>query len=354
MRRWTREIYLVIFLASAVALLAAGCAYTPPPPPPGPGDAPDFSLVGFAALNGGTTGGQGGTIVTVSTGDKLQEYINEAREKGGPWIIYINGTITPANSQGLTKIDIKGKDDSNLIGDISLIGVGNGAGGGYGEFSGIGLKIWRARNIIIRNLKIHHVNIGDKDCISIEGPANNIWVDHCELYNDLDHGKDYYDGLLDAKDASAYLTFSWNYLHHSYKTSLVGSSDSDNHDRKITYHHNWFYNCNSRLPSYRFGTGHVFNNYYSHIIETGINCRMGAKLRIENNCFEDAQNPIGYWDSDTTGYWDVRNNIFTRCTGSVPAASTATVDPPYGYVLDPVDEVKALVTQYAGVGKITL
>lgn len=308
---------------------------TPGPTSP-PGDV-DFSMVGFATVNGGTTGGEGGPSVTVNTGTALQDAI----KKGGPGIIYINGTINTGNSSGLSKIDVKD------VSDISLLGVGTS-----GELSGIGIKIWRASNIIIRNLRIHHVDIGDKDCISIEGPSDHIWIDHCELYNDLDHDKDYYDGLLDAKRDSEYITFSWNYFHDSYKSCLVGSSDSDNHDRKITLHHNRFENCYSRLPSYRFGTGHVYNCYYNNIVDTGINSRMGAVLRIENNVFENSKDPIGYWYSDNPGYWDVSNNQFINCTGSQPTSSNGSFNPPYGYSLDSTGQVKSKVQQYAGVGKI--
>ncbi|MGC9098546.1 MAG: fibronectin type III domain-containing protein [Dictyoglomus sp.] len=59
-----------------------------------PSNSPDFSLLGFATLNCGTTGGEGGTVVYVSTGVELQNEIN----KGGPRIIYVNGTITPQNN----------------------------------------------------------------------------------------------------------------------------------------------------------------------------------------------------------------------------------------------------------------
>ena len=42
------------------------------------------------------------------------------------------------------------------------------------ELKGIGIKIWRANNIIIRNLKIHEVASGDKDAIGIEGPSKTF------------------------------------------------------------------------------------------------------------------------------------------------------------------------------------
>lgn len=313
-----------------------GTTPTPTPTPTGGSDTPS-GLVGFATLNGGTTGGAGGPTVTVYNGTDLQNAIKQ----GGPRIIRVAGTITPSNSGGLSKIDIKD------VNNISILGNGSS-----GELNGIGIKITRANNIIIRNLKIHHVATGDKDAISIEGPVRNVWVDHCTLYNDLSHDKDYYDGLLDAKKDSAYMTFSWNYLYDSYKTSLVGSSDSDNYDRRITYHHNYFRNCNSRLPSYRFGTGHIFNNYYYGIMTTGINSRMGAKLRIDNNVFENSDDPIGSWDSDEVGYWHLSGNQYINCTGSMPTSSTTTYNPPYSYSLTATGSVKSTVTSGAGSGKI--
>lgn len=127
----------------------------------GGGDSVDFSLVGFATLNGGTTGGEGGTWVIVNNGTDLQ---NAIKNKGSdPLTIYVDGTITPGNSGSLSKIDVKD------VSDISILGLGYGA-----EFDGIGIKVTRASNIIIRNLEIHHVLLGDKDCISLEGPVDHV------------------------------------------------------------------------------------------------------------------------------------------------------------------------------------
>lgn len=297
---------------------------------------PDFSMVGFATLNGGTTGGAGGDEVTVTSGQELYDALDNKGDT--PLTIYIEGKITSYPS---SKIDVK------EMSDVSIIGKGSTA-----ELEGIGIKVWKSSNIIIRNLKIHHVDQGDKDCIGIEGPSNNVWVDHCELYNDMNSDKDYYDGLLDAKGECDYITFSWNYLHDSWKTSLVGSSDGDEYDRKITYHHNYIQNCNSRLPSYRYGHGHIFNNYYETSVSSTINSRMGAELLIENNYFKDAVEPIVYLYSDEPGYWNVSNNIFENCTGSQPTTSTCSYTVPYSYTLDDPADVPSIVKQWAGVGKI--
>lgn len=324
-----------------------------------------FAMVGFATLNGGTTGGANGTEVTATSVSEVNTLLSTRRKNNdtSPLVIKFNGKITG------TEV-IAAKDVSN----ITFLGVGT-----RGELEGVGINLVRANNIIIRNLKIHHT-IAPMDCIGIED-SKNVWVDHCELFNmlgdcngdgkidtkgDISGGDvDWYDGLLDVKKDSAYITVSWNYFHDAFKTSLVGSSDSDTSDRKMTFHHNIYSNTKSRLPSYRGGTGHMFNNYYVNADGSGINSRMGAKLRIENNVFENvgtgsmdssgfAEGPIGSYYSSSIGYWDVSNNRFINCKGNQPTTSTCSFSPPYNYssVLTPVDNVKSIVSQYAGVGKI--
>lgn len=305
---------------------------------------------GYASLGGGTTGGSGSNAVTVtvSTGTQLQQALNN-RDLNRPLTIRVNGTITPANSGNLTKFDIK---DMN---NVTIIGVGNS-----GILNGIGIKIWRANNVIIRNLTIRYVNIGDKDAISIEGPASRIWIDHNDLYNTLNSDKDFYDELVSGKKDVDNITISYNKLHDSWKTSLWGNNDSDNFNRRITFHHNHWYNVNSRLPLFRYGQAHIFNNLYQNILETGINSRMGATIRIENNVFEDTKNPIVSFYSGAIGFWDIRNNQFTNTTwqsssdGIIAGPSlnsTGVLNLPYSFNQLPANQVKAHVLANAGVNK---
>src|SRR5690606_8175425 len=84
------------------------------------------TVQGFATLGGGTTGGQGGDQITVSTGAELVAALNG--KGAAPLIIHVDGTITPENS-GVTKFDIK---DMN---DVSILGVADRA-----LFDGIGIK----------------------------------------------------------------------------------------------------------------------------------------------------------------------------------------------------------------------
>lgn len=359
------------------SVLLAGCnssndnndEETPPvAPPPDTGVVPltDLDTVyGYASENGGTTGGSGENRVEVivCTGEQMIEALKN-KDPARPLTIWVNGTITLQNAKD-TRIDVKD------VSDVSIIGLGT-----QGEMAGIGFNIVRANNIIIRNLRIHHVRANMNapgDGVSIEGPVRNIWVDHNEIYNSLTvddpslteaQVKDYYDGLVDIKGDAQFITVSFNKFHNSWKTSLVGSSDSDNYDRTITYHHNHWYKVNSRLPLFRFGKGHIYNNLYDGAVESGINSRMGAVIRIEHNHFANMKNPIMSMYSQQTGYWDLIDNIFEDITwqespndgiiaGENPV-STGTLNVPYNYQasLLPVHNVRATVLSYAGVGKI--
>lgn len=128
--------------------------------------------------------------------------------------------------------------------------------------------------MIIRNLKISKVLADVGDAIGIQA-AKNVWVDHCDLSSDQTHDKDYYDGLLDVTHGCDWITISYNYLHDHWKASLVGHSDSNSAEDKghltVTYKHNYFKNLNSRTPSFRFGTGHIYNNYVRYSNSRNIN-----------------------------------------------------------------------------------
>ncbi|WP_437312882.1 pectate lyase family protein [Sorangium sp. So ce385] len=297
-----------------------------------PGGA-DFRLYGYATTDGGTTGGKGGAVVSVSSLDALQ---TEAA-KDEALIIQITGKISGSD------------DEVDVASNKTIVGVGSS-----GELEGIGLNLRRASNIIIRNLKIHHVlaGSGNGDGIHLD-ESHNVWIDHCELWADspaVNSNKDKYDGLIDATHESSNITISWTYLHDHWKGMLVGSSDSDDSDRRITFHHNYINNVNSRLPSYRGGNGHVYNNYFENVPTSGVNSRVGACLRVEGNHFYKVKNPITTLDSDAGGT-DRKDNLFEETTGTQASGADCTWAAPYDYPLDRSADVKAIVRAHAGVGK---
>jgi pectate lyase len=307
------------------------------------GTEPDPALVGYASVqdDAGTpylvTGGSLGEAVTASTLDELKTYL----ESPEPYVVSFEGLF-------------EGATDIHIASNKTLVGVGDSA-----HLKGIELEINGSRNVIVRNVAVSHV-IADgagvaNDAIVITGAAKNIWIDHCELFSDLEHGKDYYDGLLEIKNESSFVTVSYCYFHDHYKVSLISSGEEQVGDTVIraTYHHNYFRNCNSRLPSIRFGKAHVFDNYYEGISGGScINSRMGAVVKAESNYFSASKDPIGFADSARTGFWEVNDNTYDGCTGSQPTVSTGTLNVPYMYAVDPVASVPSLVTENAGVGKL--
>ncbi|MBA6225373.1 pectate lyase [Colwellia sp. MB02u-18] len=316
---------------------------------------------GFAGYNFNVTGGENGTTITVANGNDLKTALASAKNSNNPVTIYVDGIITVANNGNSSVIDVKDMDN------VSIIGINN-----RGELDGVGISIRRANNVIIQNLKIHHV-LAPTDAISVEGDndgstTKNIWIDHNELYSENDGDtskKDVYDGLIDTKSGAKNITISYNYLHDHWKASLNGHTEDDettNTERQITFHHNRFENIESRLPLFRKGVGHLYNNYYNNIGSTAINSRIGAELLIENNYFENVQNPIVSFYSDIVGYWSVAGNFYANTvtwttpeTGDLSAengASTSSYVVPYDYVLDDVQDVKTKVISNAGIGRI--
>jgi pectate lyase len=290
---------------------------------------------GYATVSGSTTGGGSGPSVTVTSLAALE---TEAASSTAETIL-VNGLFS-------------GSGNVTVASNKSIIGVGANSG-----LTGIGLSMKGVSNVIIRNLNISKVTAasGTGDAIHIESGANHIWIDHNNLFSDQNNGKDYYDGLIDITHAADYVTVSWNYLHDHYKASLVGHSDSngseDTGHLHVTYDHNYWYNINSRTPSLRFGTGHVYDNYFANG-DTGVHSRENAQMLVENNVFRSVSTPIETTgDSDVDGYVNQSGNDIGTGTNNITQTGTFTTAP-YAYTLDATSGVIASVTAGVGTGKI--
>lgn len=328
-------------------------------------------VTGFANMSGLITGGTGASdacTYTVTNAAEFKTALTNAANDSGASIIKVNGEITFADwctANGWTSVPSTSTSSTyryinigSSLSNLTILGVGTA-----GIFSGVGFKV-SGTNIIIKNVTVHEV-LG-QDGIQINN-GTYIQVDHCNLYNyttalesnPSEATKDTYDELISAKNNAHHIIISWNRLTGSYKTILVGSNDDADAkpDRKMIIHHNYFENCGSRLPLYRGGFAHIYNNYYYNC-STGscINCRTGSKLKIEKNYFQNCKDTIGFWYDITypTGYWDVNDNVFFGCSGAQPTTSTCTVkfESGYTYTLDDVASVPSLVANGAGVGKI--
>ncbi|MDV7219704.1 pectate lyase family protein [Streptomyces prunicolor] len=309
-------------LAATALAVAAALAL------PQSASAADSSPVGFGA---GTTGGGSATAVTVSTLDAFKSAVTGSSSK----VVKVNGLISLSG-----QVDI----GSNT----TVLGVGSASG-----FTGGGLRLKKVTNVVVRNLNISKP-VAPTDGITVQA-STQVWIDHNAFSSDLDHGKDYYDGLLDISHASDYVTVSWNTFKNHYKGSLVGHSDNnaseDTGHLRVTYHHNWFDQVNSRIPSLRFGTGHFYDNYVVGA-ETAVHSRMGAQMFVQNNVFRDTEVAVTTnRDSDVDGYANLSGNDLGGAATEISQVGTFT-SPPYSYTAEPASTVVASVTSGAGTGKL--
>lgn len=219
------------------------------------------------------------------------------------------------------------------------------------------------------------------DLIGVQGGSTNVWIDHngkltrswcivrrtlltvsrlalrfLDFEGSLSVDKDYYDGQVDITHAADFITVSWNVFHDSWKTSLIGHSEKNGAEDKghlrVTYHHNYFRNVNSRLPSIRFGTLHAFNNYFRSVAGSAINLRNGAQGLVENCRFDNVQNPIE--TKLYKGFVVSRGNDFTDSEEPDLSGKGSLTKVPYAYELDPVNKVSQIVPASAGVGKVSV
>ncbi|KAL2793838.1 pectin lyase fold/virulence factor [Aspergillus germanicus] len=284
----------------------------------------DDVAFGYASLNGGTTGGAGGTTTTVAS---YAEF-TAAVEGDEPKVVIVSGAITES-----AKSATVGSNTSILGADANAV------------LDGFGINIKKAENVIVRNLGVKNVLADNGDAIAAEY-STNIWIDHVDVSSNRDHDKDYYDGLLDFKRASDYITVSNSYIHDHWKASLVGHSDSnedeDSGKLHITYANNYWSNINSRGPSIRFGTGHLYNNYYENVSD-GINTRQGAQVLVESNVWVDGKKALYSTDE---GYAVERDNDFGDASADALEGTLTSVE--YEYTALGPDNVKAAVVGTAG------
>lgn len=300
---------------------------------------------GWADENGGTTGGQGGTVVTVTNAANLEYY---AELGTTPYIIKISGTI----DIGTGLLEIRANKTLIGIGENPTL-VGNV---GFENDEG---------NIIIENLNITNPYGGSVyDGISLKQNINNVLVTKCTIY---DTG----DGAFDISNNSDFVTVSWCKFHYTPSTPdpghtfacLVGSSDTQEDDAanlRVTYHHNWWTTgVKERMPRVRYGQVHVYNNYYSNLVAGGycIGVGCGARIRVENNYFNAVPTPWKDYYSDVPEHpaghigWNTGNVFYSCLAPSWATNEYATIfTPPYSYTLYNAADLPAMVQAYAGAG----
>jgi pectate lyase len=340
---------LTMRVSTALAALAAVLALTAPRPavataehvlstPASTTGAVPDSLSGtphgFASLAGGTTGGAGGKVVTVTDQASLAKYA--AAE--GRYIIRVKGSIAvwPFGSNII------------VTSDKTIIGVGTTGEIVHGELH----LNPGTHNVIIRNLTIRDSYVEgdwdgktqDFDAIQMD-TVDHVWIDH----NRLTHMG---DGLIDLRKDSQYITVSYNRFENHNKAFGIGWTD--NVKTQITLDHNWFNGTKQRNPSAdNCAYAHLYNNYISAQVHDGDpvwtygNYSRGhTKMLIENSYYEDVQHP---YQADATAELVQRGSILKNTTGRHDEWGTAfDAHDFYDYRLDPAAAVPALVTAFSG------
>lgn len=136
------------------------------------------------------------------------------------------------------------------------------------------------------------------------------------------------------------------FIHDHWKASLIGHSDSNGDEDTgylhVTQNNNYWYNINSRTPSFRFGTGHIYNSYFLDVND-GINTRQGAQLLVESNTFSGSKKPLYSTDD---GYAVANDNDFGDGENAAEQGTLTSV--PYTYSLVGSASVESAVVGTAG------
>lgn len=111
---------------------------------------------------------------------------------------------------------------------------------------------------------------------------------------------------------------------------------------RITYSNNYWSNINSRGPSIRFGTGHIYNNYYENVSD-GINTRDGAQVLVVSNAFVESKKLLYSTDD---GFAVANDNDFGDGENAAEEGTLTSV--PYDYTLLGSGSVKVAVVGTVG------
>ena len=325
-----------------------------------------------------------------------QGIIRKLAEDGTPLVVRFIGNVTaPEGLTAYDSADYGGTEGDNgfmarMQGgkDITLEGIGpdatvNGwgfhficqtadAAGGFG-------KSFEVRNISFRNVPEDCVGMeGQQEGSTITAGVERCWIHNCSFYapsisNPAESDKDGGDGACDFKRGQ-YFTNSYCYYEGYHKTNLVGSGDSSL-QYNMTYHHNYWKNCDSRGPLARQANIHMYNNVYEGQTSRAMDARADSYIFSEYNLFYLCKNPAvvesgaaikSYNDSFTACIEDNQATIVTDRSQTVSNScsyggidysrfdtdSSLSYIPSGDYVLqEDVAEAKKVVMAYAGTMK---
>ena len=232
---------------------------------------------------------------------------------------------------GFDKGDLLVENKNNSVG-ITLEGVGEDA-----VINGFGIRLKNASNIEIRNLAVMNCNSTEGDNIGLQQGNDHIWVHNCDLFygdagSDADQAKG--DGQLDTKK-SQYVTHSYNHFWDGGKVHLHGNGDTT--VNYVSYHHNWYDHCDSRMPRVRVSDSvHVYNNFYDGVSKYGIGATTGCSIFSEANYFLNTSRPMMIsmqgTDAMGEGTFSSEEGGMIKSYGDVVVFTNSAVEANYSFI----------------------
>ncbi len=264
------------------------------------------------------------------------DIIEKLAKDGTPLVVRIIGNVTaPAGLTEFDSVNYGGSvGDNGYMArmqsgkDVTIEGIGTDACiNGWGiHFIAETANQDAGESFEVRNIAFRNV---PEDCVGMEGvqegskltaPVEHCWIHNCEFYkpsiaHPAESDKDGGDGACDFK-RGMYFTNSYCYYEGYHKTNLVGASDS-NLQFHITFHHNYWKNCESRGPLARQANIHMYNNVFENQSSYCMNPRANAYIFSEYNVFESCKNPMQVKLGAVKSYKDVLNNCKGDQDGTV-------------------------------------
>ncbi|AXG76330.1 hypothetical protein DVK44_00035 [Streptomyces paludis] len=224
-------------------------------------------------------------------------------------------TKVPSGTQETARVAAAAKQAKNIQFNVPSNTTLVGVPGSNARILGGALVLKNVDNVIVRNLTFNSPEDcfpqwdptdgstgnwnSEYDAVTLRG-ATHVWVDH-NTFSDgptldsasatyFDRKFQVHDGLLDITKGSDLVTVERNRFTNHDKTTLIGSSDTDNASAlRISIHHNVYTGITQRAPLTRIGQVHIYNNYYDTTKAGGyahsytINSRAGAQVVAEKN-----------------------------------------------------------------------
>ena len=258
-------------------------------------------------------------------------------------------TVYNTTEQGGTKGDNGNMARMKNLKNVTIEGVGFDA-----EIEGWGIHFInadttgkRGKSFEVRNLTFDQYT---EDALGMEGvqegniltaSVERCWIHHITFLpgyckNPAESDKAEGDGSCDFKRGQ-YYTMSYCYYENCHKTNLIGSSDSSL-QYNISFHHNIWYNCGSRIPLLRQANLHFYNNYVycdinnqSYVNPDGQTVKVGLSYitSLRANCFMYAEN--NYYEGckqvlDESSGAKMFNNTYISCFKSQGATALTVTD----------------------------